>query len=40
MRPFVTDNSDVLSVDAFNLVLNNTTRGFFRRVDEAASGES
>lgn len=34
------DESDILSVDAFNFELNNGLRVFFGGVDEAASGES
>ena len=36
----IVDDSDMLSVDAFNLELNNGLRDFFGRVDEAVSGES
>ena len=36
----IVDDSDILSVDAFNFELNNGLRVFFGRVDEAGSGES
>lgn len=36
----IVDDSDMLSVDAFNFELNKGLRDFFGRVDEAVSGES